>query len=324
MLDRVERALPQVQDPWPRRRCAGRAARRSRAALVRYSCWISSALASRPLARRTLRLPGHVVADLADRPDRVLQRQVAHHGAGLDHPQHQVGRADLEHHRGLGHVRVADDHVQPPVALGVGVRLVAGVDDRPGAGGRRGDALPDVLGALADAVHRPARGRQHLAGAADQLPGDQERDQHVGQPGELAVPADQVVLVAAVGVAGRVGVVLEQVDVAGDALFVQPPLGVDEQALQDPLAGLVVDDQLAHGVALGRGVLRVRADVQVQPGAVAQEDVAGAPPGHDAAEEVAGDLVRGQATLTAERAGDAVFVFESEDPPVHDDHLMPR
>src|SRR3712207_6876103 len=47
----------------------------------------------------------------------------------------------------------------------VGVRLVAGVDDRPGAGGRRGDALPDVLGALADAVDRPARGLQHLARA---------------------------------------------------------------------------------------------------------------------------------------------------------------
>ena len=31
----------------------------------------------------------------------------------------------------------------------------------------------------------------------------QERDEHVGQPGELALPPDEVVLVAAVGVAGR-------------------------------------------------------------------------------------------------------------------------
>jgi hypothetical protein len=53
------------------------------------------------------------------------------------------------------------------------------------------DALPDVLGPLGQAVDR-ARGRlQHLAGPADQLPGDQERDQDVGQPAELAVPRDQ-------------------------------------------------------------------------------------------------------------------------------------
>jgi hypothetical protein len=106
------------------------------------------------------------------------------------------------------------------------------------AGGGAGDALPDVLGALADAVDGAARGLQHLAGADDDLPADQERDEDVGEPAELAVPADQVVLVAAVAVAGGVGVVLEQVDVAGDALFGQALLGVDQQALEDPLAAL--------------------------------------------------------------------------------------
>ena len=113
----------------------------------------------------------------------------------------------------------------------------------------------------------------------DDLPGHQERDQDVGQPAELAVAADQVVLVAAVGVAGGVGVVLEQVDVTGDALFAQPPLGVDEQALEDPLPRLVVRDEVDDVVALGRGVLGVAADVEVEPGAVAEEDVAGAAPG---------------------------------------------
>ena len=53
----------------------------------------------------------------------------------------------------------------------------------------------------------------------------------VGELGELAVAAHQVVLVAAVGVARRVGVVLEQVDVAVDPLVAQPALGVDEQPL---------------------------------------------------------------------------------------------
>src|SRR5215467_1473258 len=58
--------------------------------------------------------------------------------------------------------------------------------------------------------NRSASGLQHLARTADDLPGDQERDQDVGQPAELPVPADQIVLVAAVGVARGVGVVLEQ------------------------------------------------------------------------------------------------------------------
>ena len=81
---------------------------------------------------------------------------------------------------------------------------------------------------------RAARGLGDLAGPDDDLAGDQERDQHVGQPAELAGAADQVVLVAAVGVAGGVGVVLEQVDVAGDALVVQPLLGVERAGPRGP------------------------------------------------------------------------------------------
>ena len=162
-------------------------------------------------------------------------------------------------------------------ASACGSSRVLMIGRRPGGGA--GDALPDVLGALADTQYDAPRGVcMHLAGAADDLPGHQERDQHVGEPAELAVPADQVVLVAAVGVAGGVGVVLEQVDVAGDALVVQPLLGVDEQALEDPLPRLVVGDQLDDVVALGGGVLGVAADVEVEPGAVAQEDVAAAAP----------------------------------------------
>ena len=184
-----------------------------------------------------------------------------------------------------------------------------------------GDALPDVLGALADAVDGAARGLQHLAGADDDLPADQERDEDVGEPAELAVPADQVVLVAAVAVAGGVGVVLEQVDVAGDALLGEALLGVDQQALEDPLAGLVVDDELGEVVALGGGVLGVAADVEVEPGAVAQEDVGAAPPRDHPPEQVAGDLVRGEPALALEGARDAVLGLDAEDPSVHDPSL---
>jgi hypothetical protein len=67
---------------------------------------------------------------------------------------------------------------------------------------------------------------QHLAGAAGDLAADQERDQDVGQLLEVSRPADEVVLVAAIGVARRVGVVLEDVDLARDALVGEPLLGV--------------------------------------------------------------------------------------------------
>ena len=260
---------------------------------------------------------GHVVADLADGADRVLQRHVPHDDPGLDHAQHDVGGPDLEQHGHLAHVRVADDDVQPAEPLGVGMRLVAGVDDRAGSGGRAGHRLPDVLGTLAHAVDRAPRGLQHLARPADDLAGDQERHEDVGQPAELPVPADQVVLVTAVGVAGRVGVVLEQVDVAGDAFLAQPPLGLHQQAFEDALPRLVVGDEVEDVVALRGGVLGVAAHVEVEPGPVLEEHVAAASPGHDPAEQVPGDLVGREPPLTAEHARDPVLVLEPEDPPVH-------
>ena len=158
---------------------------------------------------------GDVVADLADRADRVLHREVAHHHALLDHPQHQVAAGHLEHRGRLAHVGVADDDVQAAVLLGVGVRLVAGVDDRPATGWWRCETPSQMCSARwLTAYDAPRGGLRDLAGADDDLAGHQERDQHVGEPAELAGPADQVVLVAAVGVAGGVGVVLEQVDLA--------------------------------------------------------------------------------------------------------------
>ena len=133
---RSQRALPQVEDLLVDR-VARRPSRSTNAAalLEVLALDVAARGSSRPLARRTVRRPVMSWLDLADRPDRVLQGEVAHDHARLDHPQHQVAGADLEHRGGLAHVGVADDDVQAAVALGVGVRLVAGVDDRPGAGG---------------------------------------------------------------------------------------------------------------------------------------------------------------------------------------------
>src|SRR3712207_6688758 len=137
----------------------------------------------------------------------------------------------------------------------------------------------------------------------------------------LPISADQVVLVAAVAVAGGVGVVLEQVDVAGDALLGEALLGVDQEALEDPLPRLVVDDELGEVVALGGRVLGVAAGVEVEPGAVAQEDVRAAAPGDHPPEQVARDLVRGEPALPLEGARDAVLGLDAEDPSVHDPRL---
>ena len=174
-----------------------------------------------------------------------------------------------------------------------------------------------MLGPLAHAVDGAPRCLQHLPGAGDDLARHEERDEGVGQPLELPVPADEVVLVAAVGVAGRVGVVLEEVDVTGDALLLEALLGVDEQSLEDALPRLVVRDQRDDVVALGRRVLRVAADVEVEPGAVAQEHVARAAPRDHPAEQVPGHLVGREPPLAAERAGDAVLGLDPEDAPVH-------
>src|SRR4029077_5676074 len=93
-------------------------------------------------------------------------------------------------------------------------------------GRRAGDFLADVLRALRQAVVEAARRLQHLARARENLPGDEEGNERLGQALERHVARDQVVLVAAVGIAGRVGVVLEEQDVAGDPVLPQPLLGL--------------------------------------------------------------------------------------------------
>ena len=208
---------------------------------------------------------GEVVADLPDGPDRVLEGQVPQHRAGvLEHPQEDAGRPDLQEGGVLAHVRVAHDDVEAAEALGVGVGFVAGVDDRPAAGSGRGDALPDVLRPLRQAVDRTPRRLQNLAGAGEDLSADEEGNEDLGVVGEVVAPAGQIILVAAVGVAGRVGVVLEEVDDAPDPLLAQAGLGAGHQMVEDPFPRLVVGHEVGDGIAFGRGVLGVAAHVEVE------------------------------------------------------------
>ena len=59
-------------------------------ALARYSRLDVQRAGLAAVGQPDLAPAGHVVGDLADRADRVLHREVAHHHALLDHPQHQV------------------------------------------------------------------------------------------------------------------------------------------------------------------------------------------------------------------------------------------
>ena len=83
---------------------------------------------------------------------------------------------------------------------------------------------------------------------------------------------------AAVAVARGVGVVLEEEDVAADTLFAQALLGRREQVFEDAFARLVVGDQVVDRIAFGCGVFGMGADVEVQAGAVGQEDVGATAP----------------------------------------------
>src|SRR5262252_2230875 len=264
------------------------------------------------------RLPqGGIVADVPDGLHGRLEAVILVEEPVLDHVEEEGGGADLEIGRHLGHVGVAHDDVEPAVLLGVRVGLVTRVDDGARRGRGAGDLLADVLGPLRQAVVKAARGLQHLARPREDLAGDEEGDEPLGQPLEGDVAAHQVVLVAAVGVPRGVRVVLEEKDVPRDAVLAQPLLRLVEEILHDALARLVVDDEVGDVVALGRGVLGMEAGVEVEARSVLQEDVGVARAGDDLLEEIASDVVGRQTSLAVEGAGQTVLVFEAEDAALH-------
>ena len=120
-----------------------------------------------------------VVGDLADCPNRSSPASGPGRRRRLRASGASARGADLHVRHVLGHVRVAGDHVEPSIPLGIGVGLVARVDDRSAPGGRRRDPFPDVLGPLCQAVDRSPRRLEQLARPGEDLPGDEERDQRV-------------------------------------------------------------------------------------------------------------------------------------------------
>ena len=207
--------------------------------------------------------------------------------------------------------------MQATVVLRIGVGLVAGVDDGARAGGGAGDALPDVLGSLAEAVAGASGRLEHFARSCKNLTADEEWYQNAGVAFKVVAAFGEVVFVAAVAVACRVGVVLVEDDLAEYAFVQKRLLCGLAQVFQPLLAGFVVRHQLAHRYALGGGIFGVGTHIQIQARSVFQEDVAAAPPVDYLAEEIACYFVGAETAGAVLRAPDPVFGFQSEDPSFH-------
>ena len=206
--------------------------------------------------------------DVVEGGDGAAHRQVVAQHVGLDHPEDERGRAHLQEVGDVAVVGVAEDDVEAAVAVGDGVRLVAGVDDRALEGRLEAHLDLEEVAALGDLVPRRAGvdADADPAGAAHHLADDEERGEVLDDVRERRRARHEVVLVGAVGHALAVGVVLVEVDAGRDGREAGHGLAHDE------LAGPVPDDGVARVGHLGRAVLGVGV-VDVEPGAVGEDDV---------------------------------------------------
>src|SRR6266511_2703639 len=116
--------------------------------------------------------------------------------------------------------------MQSAVLFLIGVGLVAGVDNATLVSGRAGDLLANVLGALRDAVLEAASRLEKLARAGEDLACDQEGDQLLSKVVEVGRAFNEIVFMTAVGVADKIGIVLENGQVAIQPLLSEPLFGI--------------------------------------------------------------------------------------------------
>ena len=164
--------------------------------------------------------------------------------------------------------------MEPAVLLRIGVRFVARVDDRSLQRRLQADLGLEEVRALGQLIRhvggrRARRLRTDLPGAGEQLAGHEVRGRVLHDATERHRPVHEVVLMAAVGVALAVRVVLVDDDL----------LAVGQQAVrrlhrpdQDLLGGAVPHHDRPGVGALGRRQLRVRV-VDVVAGAVGEDRV---------------------------------------------------
>jgi hypothetical protein len=67
--------------------------------------------------------------------------------------------------------------------------------------------------------------------------------------------------VTTIRIASEVGVVLEKMDGAANSLFMKSILGTNQQVLKNAFARLILRDNVAYRIALGRCIFGMRTDV---------------------------------------------------------------
>lgn len=171
-----------------------------------------------------------------------------------------------------GEIGVAEDDMEPAPEVGVGVRFVAGIDKGTALHGIDALQLGEKITALGDLE---VVGKEavfgfdgELAGAGEDLSGDQEGLDGIGEevPGEGA--GDQVIFVATVAVSVEVGVVF----VEPDGVTAEPGEGFGA-GHGEAFAGAVVGDEVIGIGAFGGAVFGMGV-VVVEAGAVGQGEVA--------------------------------------------------
>ena len=206
--------------------------------------------------------------------------------------EHQGGHAELEPGHRVEAVGVSGHQVEAPPALGVGVGLVAGVDQGTVHRGSQAHDLLEVVGPLTDLEG----GVLGDGASADPAGAHQERADHeqgyesLGEVVEVNRARHEVVLVGAVGGALAVDVVLEQ---AGRHAATAQQLGSPGH---QEVPGPVGQGGLRGPGALGGGVLGVSV-VHVETPATGQAGGGAALPGlllggqarHDGGAQAPGD-----------------------------------
>ena len=197
-----------------------------------------------------------VPRDPAVGEDGALEGEVAVDEIVLDHAEDDGHGPHLQIGGHLAHVGVANDHVEAPVLLGVGVGLVARVDDRPAVHRLEADlgleevrALRNLIVAVLDVVLGA-----DLACPRVDLPRREKWHEVLDDAGEGHLAIHQIVLVGAVGVALAVGVVLVDQD---PLLRRRHGFGAGARQVQNALARLVPDHAVPGIGRLGRRVLGV-------------------------------------------------------------------
>ena len=162
--------------------------------------------------------------------------------------------------------------MEAAVQFAVRVRLVAGIDDRSTLHRVHALEFREEIAPLRNLKPRtnelvlffPAK----LAGTADDLAGHEKRHHRRAQHVPREFPRHQVILVAAVAVTAEVRVVLVEQD-----RVIRPLIKVPGAGHEQGIASVILLQQLQQPAALRRTILRMGV-VVVEPGAVAQHQVA--------------------------------------------------